>query len=415
MINSNVLVTILCRKDKTNQQNEAPLYLRIMLNKQRKLISLKERINIEYWDFKLNHIKPHYPNKEYLELIINEAKQKIDKTALSFKLANKSFTIDDLIEPNSKKKSQESQITVKQLFDRYIEELFEQERIKNAKYYRCCLNCLMKFREGKDLLFSEIDASFLTDYSNWMKKKKLHTNTIGNRLRGLKAIYNQAIVYKYIENGSSPFETFKVNKFRIETTKRAINKADIQKIAQLKLFNISTNRNFKYYDFARDIFLFSYFSCGINIVDIAYLKHENVLDGNRLTFYRKKTNKLFSFKMHPSAVDILLKYRRLNYKSSDYIFPILDVQTTEKDKYNRINGSLKTINKYLQSIGTYLKIETNLTTYVARHSYATVLKRSGVNTSIISESLGHSSEKVTQIYLDSFENSQIDEAMKNLL
>ena len=76
---------------------------------------------------------------------------------------------------------------------------------------------------------------------------------------------------------------------------------------------------------------------------------------------------------------------------------------------------MKTINKYLQMIGKHLAIETKLTTYVARHSYATVLKRSGVNTSIISESLGHSSEKVTQIYLDSFENSQIDEAMKNLL
>lgn len=364
MINSNVLVTTFCRKDKINQQNEAPLYLRIMLNRERKLISLKERININYWDFEANQVKANYPNKEYLELTINEKRQVLDKKILSLKLSNESFTIDDIIEPTSKKKPQ---ITVKKLFERYIEELFEQERIKNAKYYRCCLNCLMNFREGKDLNFTQINASFLMEYSNWMMKKKLHQNTIGNRLRGLKAIYNQAIVYKYVDKDSSPFDDFKVNKFRVETTKRAITKSDIQKIVQLDLSKLSTHINYKYYDFARDIFLFSYFSCGINIVDMAYLRHENIIDNSRLSFYRRKTNKLFSFKVHPNAMDIVFKYRKLNNKPSDYIFPILDVQESEKDKYNRINGSLKTINKYLKMIGEHLKIQTSLTTYVARH------------------------------------------------
>ena len=122
MINSNVLVTTFCRKDKINQQNEAPFYLRIMLNRERKLISLKERININYWDFEANQVKANYPNKEYLELTINEKRQVLDKKILSLKLSNESFTIDDIIEPTSKKKPQ---ITVKKLFERYIEELFE--------------------------------------------------------------------------------------------------------------------------------------------------------------------------------------------------------------------------------------------------------------------------------------------------
>ncbi|MDU1906223.1 MAG: site-specific integrase [Dysgonomonas sp.] len=413
MFNSSVTITIICRKDKKNQQNQAPLYLRLMHNKQRKLIYLKEKINVDFWDFEANQIKPEYPNKEYLEIAVNGKKQEIEKKVLTLKLSNKEFTLDDIIEPITSKKK--TIPTVKKQFEAYIQELFEQDRIKNAKYYRCCLNCLMAFTNEKDLEFTQIDTSFLTDYSNWMKKKKLHKNTIGNRLRGLKAIYNQAIAHKYINKDYYPFDDFKVNKFRVETSKRAITKTEIQKIIKLDLTKISTYRNHKYYDFARDIFLFSYFSCGINIVDISYLKYENIIDGNRLCFYRRKTNKLFSFKMHPKAMDIILKYRNIVYNSNDYVFPILSIQETEKDKYNRINGILKTINKYLQKIGEHLKIETTLTTYVARHTYATVLKRSGVNTSIISESLGHSSEKVTQIYLDSFENSQIDEAMKNLL
>lgn len=86
-----------------------------------------------------------------------------------------------------------------------------------------------------------------------------------------------------------------------------------------------------------------------------------------------------------------------------------------KEKYYKLDYQTRYVNKYLKKIGEYLDISLKLTSYVARHSFATVLKRSGVNTSIISEAMGHSSEKVTQIYLDSFENTQIDEAMTNLL
>ncbi len=108
----------------------------------------------------------------------------------------------------------------------------------------------------------------------------------------------------------------------------------------------------------------------------------------------------------------------MKYKQQDnpYLFPILSTfHKTDIQRVNRVNRVLAIINKSLKGIGEELNLPIDLTTYVARHSYATVLKRSGVSTSIISESLGHSSEKVTQIYLDSFENSQIDEAMKNLL
>ena len=409
MNNINVTFGIVCRKEKINTQNEAPLYIRLSKDNKRKLISLKERINIDFWDFENNQILSSYDRKDYLEILINDKKQEINKKVLSYKLSNEVFSLDELIEPKNKK---QKTISVVKLFNTYIQELFNQERIKNAKYYRCCLNCLLKYTNNKDIEFTQVDASFLTDYSNWMQKQKLHKNTIGNRLRGLKAIYNQAIVYKYVDKDLYPFDSFKVNKFRMETTKRAITKSDVQKIIKLDLSKIATSINYQYYDFARDIFLFSYFSCGINIVDIAYLTSENIVDNDRLCFYRRKTKKLFTFKMHPKALDIILKYKN---SDSSYIFPILTTQISEQDKYNRVNGILKTINKYLKMIGEHLKIETSLTTYVARHTYATVLKRSGVNTSIISESLGHSSEKVTQIYLDSFENSQIDEAMNNLL
>ncbi|NDV45529.1 hypothetical protein D0T49_00480 [Paludibacter sp. 221] len=104
MNNENILVNVVCRKDKKNQQNIAPIYIRIRHNKKCKFIYLKEKINVELWDFETNQIKPECPNKEYLEIVINDKKQEIEKKILSLKLSDKPFTIDDIIEPVNKKK-----------------------------------------------------------------------------------------------------------------------------------------------------------------------------------------------------------------------------------------------------------------------------------------------------------------------
>ena len=114
-----------------------------------------------------------------------------------------------------------------------------------------------------------------------------------------------------------------------------------------------------------------------------------------------------------AIVEIVNRYRSSQRK---YVFPILDNrERTPRQIRNRIYDVLDNVNGYLADIGKELGIELKISSYTARHSYATVLKRSGVSTSVISESLGHSSERVTQIYLDSFENKQLDDAMKNLL
>lgn len=119
----------------------------------------------------------------------------------------------------------------------------------------------------------------------------------------------------------------------------------------------------------------------------------------------------------PDAMTILNKYMKKDAGAEDYIFPVLDrnIHITEQQQADRIQKVLKQVNRKLKIISKALNLKINLTTYVARHTFATVLKRSGVDIGIISESLGHSDLKTTQIYLDSFENTQIDAAMQNLL
>ena len=146
------------------------------------------------------------------------------------------------------------------------------------------------------------------------------------------------------------------------------------------------------------------------------LKQKNLREG-RISYIRQKTGKLISFPVQPPAIDIIIKYRTDKWSEEDYLFPILDrhKHITQTQIHDRIKKANKGINRALRKIGSQLDLPLDLTTYVARHTFATVLKRSGVSTAVISESLGHSSEHVTQVYLDSFENSQIDEAMKCLL
>ena len=413
---SNVFtIGLYCRRSRLNTKGEASLYLTLNQGDQRKMISLGLKLKIVYWDEGNKEVLQGCPNKGYYDLIIDAKKQEINKKIMAANLEGKVLSLDDFVEQQQKKEEEKKEY-VKRYFEKYIVELEMSDRIKNARYYRCCMNCLMDFTNGIDVEFKSIDGVFLNDYATWMQvKKKLHKNTIGNRLRGLKAIFNRAISDKVISENITPFKEFKVSKYREETTKRAISKQDIERVINLDLKSISDEKTFPFYDFARDIFVFSYLGCGINIVDIAFLKYANIIDNDRLQFRRSKTKKIISFRLHPIAKEIIEKYRKKKHKQTDYVFPIFndEIQKTMKEKYYKLDYQTRYVNKYLRKIGKHLNISLKLTSYVARHSFATVLKRSGVNTSIISEAMGHSSEKVTQVYLDSFENDQIDEAMSN--
>ena len=154
----------------------------------------------------------------------------------------------------------------------------------------------------------------------------------------------------------------------------------------------------------------------MNFGDIARLRYKDIVKG-RVNYSRHKTQKLLSFQLVPNALQIIEKYSKANQAQEDYIFPILNrsEHKTAQQIFNRLHKVLRKVNRELKTLGEQIGLEMPLTTYVARHTYATVLKRSGVSVALISESLGHSDLSTTQIYLDSFENSQIDAAMQHLL
>lgn len=395
-------VKAVCYKSKTLSNGEHPLMIRICKDGKKKYQSLGLSIKAEQWDFKTNQPKTKCPNRDRIILLINEKINEIQKVVLDKRIAGKEFTATTLIESTTKNTTNK---TVGEYYLTYIQNLKKESRIRYAGMFEVSYSSFIKFNKHLDIPFSDIDVSWLKRYEMWMKEQNLSTSTISTRIRHLRAVFNFAIAEHSIKNDCYPFHTYKVAKLNKQTAKRAINKADI-----LKIMNYKGSSPMEC--LAIDVFIFSYLNAGINFIDIAKLKHSNIIE-NQLIYNREKTKKLISIPLQAETMDIIAKYQD---NESPYIFPILSpFHQTEIQIANRLHKVLAKVNKYLKEIGEKLELPIPLTTYVARHSYATVLKRAGVSTSIISESLGHSSERVTQIYLDSFDNEQINDAMKNLL
>lgn len=397
-------VNVLCYKSKTLSNGEHPIMLRVCKGGKKKYVGLGISVNPKYWDFEKNKPKRNCPNREQIIKAINEQEQKYSEQILEFSTEQREYSPATLIEavaPVRKAK------TVDDLFNDYICQLKDEGRLGYALSVQQVRNSLLKFKGHSDIFFSEIDVNWLKSYESWLRCCKLEDNTIGIRFRTLRAVYNLALTEGLVKTDLYPFKKYKVSKLHKETAKRAITKEQVKQVIE---YDVSEVRFYK--KLAVDMFTFSYLMGGINFTDMAFLTDKNI-DGGRMVYVRQKTKKLIILPLQEKAVEIMNRYRSPQRK---YIFPILDNrERTPRQIRNRIYDVLANVNGHLSDIGKELGIELKISSYTARHSYATVLKRSGVSTSIISESLGHSSERITQIYLDSFDNEQVDEAMKNLL
>jgi site-specific recombinase XerD len=401
----NAKVSIVCYKQKTLKNGEHPIMLRVAKDGKRKLKSLGISVNPNNWDFKTNRPKLKCPNRELILKTILEKEVEFQKEILELTSMQKEYTASSLI---ASKTNGIKVKTVKEFYTGLIKNYQQTDNLGNARTYKYSLNSIIRFYNKDTLLFSDIDINWLKKYEQWLRDSKCTDVTISFLFRTLRSAYNKAIVAKSALKSSYPFNEFKVSKFDTKTKKRAIPKEVIKKIMSVDL-----SKELYYTQFSRDIFIFSYLCGGINFSDIAGLRLNNIID-NKLIYIRKKTKKKINTPLSTEALQIIQKHIT---KTNDYIFPIFDdkVHKTELQKHNRIHKVLGKVNSSLRKIAKIIGIEANLTTYVARHSFATVLKNSGVNISLISETLGHSDISTTQIYLDSFENEQISEAFKNLL
>ncbi len=405
-------VEAICFNYRPKKDNTYPIMLRLTKSGKRKYVSLGVSVKEENWDFNKNIPKRNCPDRDTILSVIEKRTAEYRAQINGFIVENKDYTLETLVQ---RAESSVRNMTVGNYLDLFISQLAKENRLGYAESFKGLKSSLLLYCKSLDIKFSAIDNQWLKGYELHLKKEGKARNTIGIRFRSLRALYNKAIADEVVKKDYYPFDTFRVSQFHEQTKKRAIKREDIKRIIDLDLRTI-TNYRSPYLELGRDLFVFSYLSCGINLADMARIRYADIFNG-RLQYHRKKTNKLITCKLQEPALKIIEKYRKEKVTPEDYIFPILDrkVHKTETQIRDKIRKANKATNKALHKIEEKLGLPIELTTYVARHSFATVLKRSGVSVSIISESLGHSSEKVTQIYLDSFDNEQIDTAMQNLL
>lgn len=397
----NATVNVICYKSKVLKNNESPLMVRVCKDRKRKYISLGISVNPAYWDFNRNAPKPQCPNKEYIDSLIAQKVQEYSAQIIELKSMSRDFTATSLVEKVSKPNKVK---TVGEVFIEQMNLLKQAQKLSYMLSIQQTYNSLLEFNKHLNIYFVDIDVPWLKRYEAWLRKQGLASNTIKGKFVDIRTMYNIAIDENIVKVEHYPFRKFKIAKLQQETAKRAISKEDITRIIEYKTDNPLVQ-------FAIDIFTFSYIMGGINFVDISTLTKENMMD-KRLVYIRHKTKKLIQLPLQDKAIELIEKYHD---DGNPYLFPILKAyHKTEQQKFNRVHKIISNVNNRLKKIGKELEIPVTLTTYVARHSHATVLKKAGVATSIISESLGHSSEKITQVYLDSFGNEQMDEAMKNL-
>ena len=401
-------VEVVCYKSKPLKDGTFPLMLRVTKDRKRKYVSLGLSLHEKFWDFEKSKPKRNCPNKEQIERLIAAKTAEYNDLIVEMTSQQREYTVETLV---SHFHNQVRCATVVELYDKLIDDMKRGGKLGNAGVYKYSRTSLLKFTGQRlQIPFSDIDAVWLRRYENWLRTSGCGDTTISQLFRTLRSVFNKAVELQLVKRDYYPFDAYKVSKFDTRTKKRAIAKEDVRKVIALDL-----SQGYPSERLARDIFVFSYFGAGINFADIALLKYGNVRDG-RVQYVRKKTGKPINFLLTEEMRNIIAKYQRQGQTDEDYIFPILDrrVHRTEQQRYDRTHKVLTNTNRWLRKIGQRVGIE-HLTTYVARHTFATVLKRSGVNIAIISESLGHSDLSTTQIYLDSFENSQIDAAMVHLL
>ena len=389
---------------KTLKNGKHPIVLQVIKDRKVKKISLGYSAFLDEWDFKNNKPTKKYANRLELDAVIKKKEAEFSKQALAFDLADASFTADSLVKSVKHKRTAK---TVFSYFEEVVSQMKKANRIGNSEVYQTCKNVLTTFSKKNDLQFTDIDFTFLTKFENYCKEKGWKESSISSYMRTLRALFNRAIHENLIAPDVYPFKQYKIGKLNTDTQKRAIRLEQIQEIEKLELLPNTGIFN------AKNIFLFSFYTMGTNLVDIANITWENI-HGGRLKYIRAKTHKPYNIVLTEKAKQILKYYKSV--KTDKYIFPIYSegVHVTAQQQANRLHKVMQNTNEDLKEIARKCKIKENLTTYVARHSAATILNHKGVSTTVISELLGHETEGVTQVYLDSFESPVLDTAVSLL-
>lgn len=390
----------------TVQGREGKLVFQVIHKRQVKCVPTEYRLFPSEWDaqygkvcltchdeVRLEHLRALSEHIRLDALLFNRVLTKYQSSMYH-------YTADDMVKNYQQLKRQQS---FSSFMHGVVEQLRSLGRVRTAEAYAATLRSFDCFMQGGDTLFCGIDSTLMQHYQAWLKHRGVSQGTVSFYMRIMRAVYNRAV-----ENGLTddkhPF--CHVYTGVPKTPKRAISLHEIRLIKELNLSDSPL------LEFARDMFIFSFLTRGMSFVDMAYLKKTDLNHG-MLHYRRHKTGQQLRIKWERSMQAIVSHYKTPN---SPYLLPIIkkhgEEETSERRQYE---NTLHLVNNKLKEVARLAGLHTNLTTYVARHSWACAARSRKIPIAVISEGMGHDSERTTQIYLNSIETSVIDHANKLIL
>ena len=283
-----------------------------------------------------------------------------------------------------------------------------------AGNYRTAVRSFVRFNSGRDVPLSALNAETLRRYERWLREGGVCPNTSSCYMRSLRALYNKAAARRLVKD-KAPFKgVFTGNE---KTVKRSIGAEEIRRLKSLSSFPPPCGGGKEKEAapasgaFALDLFLFSFYSMGMPFADLAHLRKPQVKDGV-LTYRRRKTGRQVRVALEPCMLAILEKYRT---EGTDYLFPILYKVKDGRQVSVSYSCALNRYNRSLKQLARQAGISANLTSYVARHSWASIAYEQGIGLPVISKALGHTNTETTLVYIEGIKDERLAKANRELL
>lgn len=388
------------RKESAVAGRPTSLFLQIICRREVRRISLDCRVKEEEWDARLETVRiPQHSTPERMDALLKINETLIHHKKICADIIAELQQAGELSASGILQKYQEKNRRRKWL--EFMESIIKEKEKERAqatlRNYRSTLRIFKQFLEGKDVPLTDMNRMLIKRFERYLAERKLSFNTISFYCRILRMVWNRAAAEGLVDKHLAPFHT--VCTRVVKTKKRAVDETIINRLEKLVIPEPGLA-------LARDLFLFSYYARGMAFIDVAFLTFDNI-KGNALIYVRRKTGQLFSIELLPVMQRLIAKYASPERK---FLFPVLKNDSPDFRQYDH---ALRLQNKRLTILAG--RLGARLSTYVARHTWASVAKMKGITDEIISESMGHASVQTTRIYIASLDHSQVDKANKIVL
>ncbi len=374
------------------------IFYQITHNRKIQQITTELRVQPADWDSDKGLPTPSAPNRSMIQNRVESDVALLKRVIAGLNERGTDYSVADVVR---RYQSPQSHILVLDYMRVHIAQLRAANRLGTAQNYDKTMHSFEAFLGAVKLPLAAMTERVIAEYNAFLVQKGLVRNSVSFYMRVLRAVYNKAVRQKLIEQ-TTPFADVYTGIDR--TRKRAVSETVIAQLYRLELSEGSPLA------LTRDLFIFSYCTRGMAFVDIAYLRKSNLQNG-MICYTRRKTRQLLSVRIEPAIQRIIDRYAS---EQRPYLFPILASLDTG-EAYEQYRTALNTHNRLLKRLSEMLPNGCLLTSYTARHSWATAARNHNVPISVISAGMGHTSEQTTQIYLTMLENSVIDEANKGII